>query len=254
MYRFWTELAQPFTILYLITLLAILNLWRRRRETRCALLLVTIPFVAYKAVRTPIIAYLLLNTLEGQYPRLEERPTDAEAIVVLGGSLLPADSSPVRARLGEDSDERCVYAAKLYRAGPACPVLVSGGKLDPESPGAACAPVMRRELLALGVRESDVISEDRSRTTFENAVESKKLLEERQIRKVILVTDAVDMVRAVRCFRKQGFDVIPAPCHYRADLSGSALDFVPGNGAARNCERVWHEWLGVAWYWLHGRI
>src|SRR5438477_3319504 len=124
MYRLATELAQPFTLLYLVTALTILNLWRRRKETWRALLLVTVPFLAYEALRTPIAAYCLLNTLEGRYPRLEGRPADAEAIVVLSGTLLPSDGFPVRARLGEDTEERCAYAAQLYHTGGPCPVLV----------------------------------------------------------------------------------------------------------------------------------
>jgi len=71
----------------------------------------------------------------------------------------------------------------------------------------------------------------------------------------LLVTDAVDMVRAVGCFRKQDVQVIPAACHYRATpFQPTLFTFLPSAGAVRNCQRVSHEWLGVAWYGAHGRL
>jgi uncharacterized SAM-binding protein YcdF (DUF218 family) len=157
--------------------------------------------------------------------------------------------------MDEDTLHRCLHAARLYREGPACPILVSGGKVDPESEGPACARVMASFLRRLGVRRRDLVLEDRSRNTYENARESARLLEERGLRKVVLVTDAVDMYRAERCFRKQGVEVVPAPCHYRATRFRLDLfTFLPSPGAARGFQRAWHEWLGTAWYRLHGRI
>ena len=75
---------------------------------------------------------------------------------------------------------------------------------------------MRDFLRDQGLSDADLIVEDRSRTTHENAVECRKLLEERRITKVILVTDAVHMFRALRSFRKQGIQAVPSACHHRA--------------------------------------
>jgi len=96
--------------------------------------------------------------------------------------------------------------------------------------------------------------EGASRTTYENPVESAKLLRHHRLGRPVLVTDAVDMFRAACCFRKQGVEVSPAACHYRATgLEGSLFDFLPSPQAARRCQRAWHEWLGVGWYCLWGR-
>ena len=104
-------------------------------------------------------------------------------------------------------------------------------------------------LMKLGVQESDLMIEDASRTTYDNAVETTKLLKKRQIRMALLVTDAVDMFRALRCFRKQGVELIPSPCHYRATSYQFSLPgFIPNPRAAVNCNRACHEWLGTVWY------
>jgi uncharacterized SAM-binding protein YcdF (DUF218 family) len=160
-----------------------------------------------------------------------------------------------RAELADDTRLRCLYAAELYRQGPACPILVSGGKVDREAPGPAHARVMAEFLQTQGVPAADLIIEDTSRTTYENAVESGRELKRRRLDKIILVVDAVDMCRAARCFTRQEIEVTAAACHYRArPFEFSALTLVPNVGAVRNCERVGHEWVGVVWYWCRGRI
>jgi uncharacterized SAM-binding protein YcdF (DUF218 family) len=171
------------------------------------------------------VSRLALGSLEWQYPPQQERPADVEAIVVLAGGVIPPDGARDRA------------------------------KLDEESPGPTGAELMRAFLVQLGVRRGDLLVEDASRSTYENAVESTRLLREHHLRRVALVTDAVDLFRAVRCFRKQGVEPLPSASHYRAGrFEWSLVAFLPSPGALRGCRRVWHEWLGAGYYWLRGRI
>ena len=53
--------------------------------------------------------------------------------------------------------------------------------------------------------------EGRSRTTWENAQFSAQVLLPQGIKRVVLVTHAGHMPRAVWSFRKAGFEVVPAP-------------------------------------------
>ena len=255
MYEFVTSLAQPFLLLHLLVGAAIVNLWRKRRETRGRLLLLTLAFAGLTLFSTPAGAYLAVGSLEWHYPPADARPDGAGAVVVLAAGLLPADGTRLRAELDEDSRARCLHAARLYRQGPPCPVFVSGGKVDPAASGPTHARVMADFLMELGVREGDLILEEDSRTTYENAVGCAKLLKGRGIRAAVLVVDAVDMFRALRCFRRQGLELTPSPCHFRAaSLGPSYCAVVPNLSAVCRCQRAWHEWLGCAWYWLHGRI
>jgi len=106
-----------------------------------------------------------------------------------------------------------------------------------------------------GISESDLIVEGRSGTTYENAVETRRLLDERGIHKVVLVTDAPHLGRAVACFRKQGMDVVPCGCRYRTGrMEWSVGMFVPDLGSSGGCQEALHEWLGTAWYRLRGRL
>jgi uncharacterized SAM-binding protein YcdF (DUF218 family) len=252
MYSFLVEFLQPYGLLYLLTGMALLRLWRHRRETPRRLMVLSVAFLALTALSIPAVAHLAVGTLEWQYPPEERRPDDTTIIVVLACGVLPPDATRERAELDADTLRRCRHAAALYHRGPRL-VVLSGGAVSAETP--ACARLMYDLMIELGVRASDLIMEDRSTTTHENAVECSKLLFARGTDRAVLVADAVDMFRAVRCFRKQGVEVVPSASHYRAtQFHGRFFEFVPSPNAARNCQRVWHEWLGVAWYALRGRI
>jgi len=256
MYHFLVKLLDPFLILYLLTAWALVNLWCKRTESRRRLLLVSVPFVGLTLVCMPAVSHLAIGTLEWWYPPSYDRPPEVQAIVVLSSEMHPPDESGLEAELGPKSIYRCLHAAKLYHRGDGpCPVLVSGGKVDPSEPGPTLAELMRDLLLKLGVAEDDLIVEDRSRSTYENAVESVSLLRERKIETVQLVADAMDLLRAELCFRKQGLDVLPSGCNYHAtQWRWRLFNFLPSPGAAKGIERVTHEWLGIVWYKLKERI
>jgi uncharacterized SAM-binding protein YcdF (DUF218 family) len=255
MYHFVVELAQPAFLLGLLILLAVANLWRKRRETRRRLLLLTVPLVLLTLWCTPVMSHLAIASLESPYPPLAERPADAEAIVVLAGYIHVLDEAGTQVELGGDTLYRCLRAAELYRQGKPCPVVLSGGKVNPGSPGPPLAVAMRDFLRQQGVSDSDLVVEDRSGTTYENAVETRRLLDGRGIHRVVLVTDAAHLGRAVACFRKQGIDVVPCGCRYRTGrMEWSVGAFVPDLGSAGGCQEALHEWLGVLWYRLQGRM
>lgn len=255
MYRLASDLLQPFFMLYLLTGLLLLSLWRKRRENRRRLPILGVCFLLLTLSSIPAVSYLALGSLEWPYPPLKERPDDVQAIVVLAGYVRPSDEVRLQSELGDDTRDRCLRAAELYHQGLPCRVLVSGGIVDGETQRPPCAPLMRDFLVQLGVSTKDVIVEDHSRTTWENAVESRKLLDPLGIHRVVLVSDAAHLFRAVRCFRKQGLDVVPCGCRYRAtSLSGRLVNFLPSPGGAGGLQEAWHEWLGTVWYWLQGRI
>jgi uncharacterized SAM-binding protein YcdF (DUF218 family) len=254
-YFFLKELLEPYTVCFLLAAATLGYAWYREPGARRRLLWLTLPFAGLTLLSLPALASLGLGSLEGPYPPLREPPAGVEALVVLGGSIRPADAVRPEAEPGEDTVYGCLYAARLYRQIGPCPVVVSGRNSSSNGPSdPSCAQVMRTFLTDLGVSGRDISTEDDSTTTYENAVNCRKLLEPRGVRRVVLVTDADHMFRAERCFRRQGFDVVPAPCNYRATRFGSALDFVPRARAVRHWRKVFHEWFGTLWYWWRGRI
>jgi uncharacterized SAM-binding protein YcdF (DUF218 family) len=114
---------------------------------------------------------------------------------------------------------------------------------------------MRDFLVQLEVPAADILVEDRSRTTWENAVEAHKVLKPLGIHKILLVTDAAHLCRAERCFRNQGMEVVPWGCRYRATVFRLELSqFLPSPDGGDGLRDATHEWLGLAWYGLRGRL
>ena len=90
--------------------------------------------------------------------------------------------------------------------------------------------------------------EDKSRTTGENALYSKRLLEKKQIDTVYLVTQAWHMPRSVSIFEKVGFNVVPAPTAFESGKPFIWLDILPGAGAMKVSRIALHEMAGAVWY------
>lgn len=202
-------------------------------------------------VSWPPVAWLAVQPLEHGYPASPPSVDDVEAIVVLSSAVLPAGVGRPGAIVASDTYERCAYAAWLYQHRKSVPVLVSGGS-SPEVPEPAALP-MRKELVAFGLPESMVWIEDRSRSTYENAFYSAEILRQKGVGRILLVTEAYHMVRSERCFRKLGLSVIPAPCGAH-ELLPVVSTFIPDGGAILDNEHALHEYIGLGWYGIKGRI
>lgn len=139
----------------------------------------------------------------------------APAIVVLGGAVCPPELGGSEIDLNSAAD-RVWYAARLFHAGKA-PMLILSGGYDPERNAYSEARAMATFLADLGVPTQAVVLEEQSRNTRQNAAFSAALLKARGIDRILLVTSALHMPRAVALFTAQGLQVIPAP----TDFEGS---------------------------------
>jgi uncharacterized SAM-binding protein YcdF (DUF218 family) len=254
-YRIVKELLQPYTLFCLLAAVASMNLWRKRIESRRRLLFLSVPLAALVLISLPPVAHLAQRTLQWRFKPRTKLPAGNQALVVLGGWSMPADDLRPQRLLGADSIYRCLHAAELYRRSGPCLVVVSGGVAEPEQGQPAVGPLMKDLLVELGVAAAAVLVDDRSRTTYENGLECRKLLSQRGVERITLVTNASHMLRAEACFSRLGFDVTPAPCRFDTNtLDASISSFLPSCQAAQASAEAAHEWLGLAWYWLHGRL
>ncbi len=183
-----------------------------------------------------------------------------EAIVVLGGGLEPA-LPPRRWVELRESGTRILYAAKLYREGKAPLVILSGGVARR---GAAPEAANMAEILKFaGVPESAIVQETNSLNTYENAVYVREILASRGIHRILLVTSAMHMPRALLVFEHRGIEVLPAPADFIATardieestngLKAIAINLVPDAESMEWSSRAIKEYLGLAVYRLTGR-
>lgn len=184
----------------------------------------------------------------------------AEAIVVLGGGLEPALPPRPWVELREPGT-RILYAAKLYREGKAPLVIVSGGAARTGAPPEAAN--MAEILEFAGVPESAIVQETKSLNTYENAVYVRTILVARGIHRILLVTSAIHMPRALLVFEHQGIEVLPAPADFiataqdieesRDGIKAIAINLVPDAVSMEWSSQAIKEYLGLAVYRLIGR-
>ena len=174
----------------------------------------------------------------------------AEAIVVLAGSVDPPTKQRPFVLAGRDTYRRVRHAAWLYHNWRPLPILAAGGSLGEREPAAV---LMRRLLEQEGVPPANIWTEERSQSTYENALYGARLLQEHGVHQIALVVEADSMLRAEKCFRKQGIRVTPAP-FLDPDSQIEAEDLLPGWKATYRAEILLHEGLGLVWYRLRGWI
>lgn len=232
-------------------------LLRRRAKLRRALALFALAWLWLWS--TPWLAQQAARSLEAGHPPVAPAALpEADLIVLLGGLSDPA-APPGR----PDPDlnaaaDRAWFAARLWHAGRAPVVLCSGGRAPLSGAASAECPDVARLLVDLGVPETAIELEPDSRTTLENASATAALIERLLAsgriggRRLLLVTSARHMPRALAAFRRAGLDPVAAATDHagRPERAFSPALLLPSPGALALSTSVWHEWLGRIWYRL----
>ena len=202
----------------------------------------------YLASSFPVCQFLISSLEKNFPPTAIENTPKADVIVVLGGMINTLSAYPERVELLSSGD-RLTDSILLYKAGRAEQILFTGGSgilFEQEIKEAGFA---KKFLTDFGVPENKILIESESRNTFENALYTKKILEEKKMNRIILVTSAFHMKRSVAIFKKLGLEVIPFPTDYRALNMGLNFDaFVPSTGALDTTTLAIKEWIGIIAY------
>ena len=167
----------------------------------------------------------------------------------MGGAVSPPQLGGSEIHLHSAAD-RVWYAARLFHAGKA-PLLILSGGSDPEYQAFSEARAMATFLSDLRVPDQAMVLEEQSRNTRQNAAYSAALLKARGIDRILLVTSALHMPRAMALFTARGLQVIPAPTDFEASQlpQPGLLAWLPDVGALDASGRAIKELVGkwVGW-------
>jgi uncharacterized SAM-binding protein YcdF (DUF218 family) len=184
-----------------------------------------------------VLAYFAVTTtLVARWMGKDERPR-VDAIVVLGAAQYDGRPSAIY-------EARLEHALDLWSDGVAPLLVFTGGKEEGDrfTEGGSGA----RWALARGVPSAAVLTEERSRTTYQNLAGAKRLLERHHPaggrQRIVVVSDPFHMFRAVRQAADLGMDAYPSPTR-TSPLSASRLKLT---------ELVLREDLAIAGYLLSG--
>jgi uncharacterized SAM-binding protein YcdF (DUF218 family) len=237
-------LASPLTL----TLLALAAgvLLRSRAGTRARRLgvrLLGVGFVALLCLSYGIPFDFVARALENRYPAVANpgELTDVRWIVVLGAGTEARPELPVTAWPRESSIYRIAEGVRLHRALPDTKIVFSGydsrGTMTSAAVGAALAK-------SLGVAAEAIVTEERPRTTGEEAARLKEIVGGERF---LLVTSALHMPRAMMLFTRAGMHPIAAPTGHAWVARRTWADWIaPSSRRIALAEATWHELLGLA--------
>lgn len=180
----------------------------------------------------------------------------SDVIVVLTGmmQLRPGHSSAKRLEFSGSVD-RILVGLECLRQGKAPLILISGGSGSLFDQEKREADLLRNWLVEQGVNPEQILIERNSRTTSENAVDTAKLAAEHGWKNMLLVTSAWHMRRSLACFRHAGLEVEPWPADFISSRGEMTIfSFIPSGVALWENTRLLKEILGIAAYWISGRL
>ena len=180
-----------------------------------------------------------------------------DCAVVLGG-MAEYDNSLGRLSIRRGGD-RIWQAINLYHLGKVDHILISGNngfltddKLDE-------AVQFKKVLVENGIPDSAILVENVSKNTYQNAIESKKIIDKHpEINSVLLITSALHMPRSKACFEKAGFENLETftTDHFTGKTRGYSFDqvLIPNVSNLSDWQSLIHEWVGYVSYKIAGYI
>jgi len=248
--EFLTNLVIPLNLSITLLLLAVILFIVRWRKTATITAAAALAWAVFWSL--PTSSLWAGGLLEQRYPY--EPPAampTAQAIVVLGGNTANGRRNWFENYQPDTAVLRTDTAARLYAAGRAPVVVVSGAALDG---GVSEARMMASALERDGVPSGAILLENQSLTTHQNAAYTARLLRRHGIRSFLLVTSALHMPRAMASFQKQGLEPIAAPSPPQIVVPDDT-DFsfwLPDLRTLNASRSIVKEYLGLLVYWLRG--
>ena len=178
------------------------------------------------------------------------------AIVLTGMASYNNDLNRLELNVNGD---RVWQAMDLYHRGKVKKILISGDSGHLTDKGLHEAQQLGRVLIRSGIPKEDLILETKSQNTYQNALESAKMIKSshKDWNKILLVTSSTHMRRSLACFKKQG--IICTPFSTNLDTGPTRGYFfeqyvIPNVAALEAWENVTKEWTGFIMYKLMGYL
>jgi Uncharacterized conserved protein len=205
----------------------------------------------------PFLSNLALLAWEPDFKSFEKIENREIGIVLTGVTNL-SKTVYDRTFFNKGAD-RITHALQLYRMGKIKKILITGGQgLNPVNPQSE-AELLKRFLLMTGMPESDILIEDQSKNTAQNAQFTKAFLEQNNIstnQEFVLITSAFHMYRAQGCFDKVGLNTVSFPTdYYSHDIKYDIPSLLfPDPYSLEYWTKLFKEWIGIIVYKLVGYI
>ncbi|WP_228422218.1 YdcF family protein [Chryseobacterium aurantiacum] len=208
LFRIFQLFTEPYFLLFLAIVIIVLlkrkNRLKNLRTGICISVVVVVIMIGNGFLGKLTSEYLQKSYLKNA--EIKHSTSQNPVIVVLGGGVVDIDNTE---KLHTMSYSRIVTAYQLYhefrKNNEPCKILISGkgrGRISE-------AELFRENFKSMGVPDSDIIKEDKSMNTYQNAKFSDKILKQISPSSVYLVTSGFHMKRSVSLFQTFGLNPVP---------------------------------------------
>ncbi len=167
---------------------------------------------------------------------------NGDAIVVLASGAMQ-NGEP-----GYSGYQRVSHGIKLLQEGRAPRLVISTGFSKINGHAEAAWVASFTGMMAVEPASISILISKEIVTTSTEAEYIHKLLSRNSINRILLVTSNAHIYRSVLTFARKGFEVLPAPVHTASGVYHASEHNITGLNAAV------HEWIGLVYYSLRGRI
>jgi uncharacterized SAM-binding protein YcdF (DUF218 family) len=193
-----------------------------------------------------------VRNLQAGYSSAADVPWGERSAIILLGAGTEKVAGQNTVEPGEFAYPRLLKALDLYlackRHGAHCTLLVSGG--DARRQGASEAAVYGSELRRIGVDPADLVLEERSMNTWQNAQFSTPLLNAQHPDREYLVSSGIHLRRGILYFAHFGIHATPVRGDYVRALSSP----IPLSYNLLLTDAALHEYTGVLRYYVYEKL
>ena len=198
-------------------------------------------------------------SLERAYPVFDEaeHADPVDVILIMGGGLNLPLAPANRVQLHSASD-RYWYATKLSKALDISQIIITGGNVFAQQGMRSEAYYARELLVEWGLPEKIIQIEEASRTTAQNTDFTSTMLQELNVKSVLVVSSARHLPRSLSLLERQNPNItfMPAPCDFLILDKHSPWFYsvIPSVDALSVSTMALHEYYGMLFNWLKARI
>jgi uncharacterized SAM-binding protein YcdF (DUF218 family) len=177
-------------------------------------------------------------------------PTETYTAGIVLGGIADYDKITKSHNFNKHAD-RLMDAEQLYHQGIIKKIMLSGGNGMLFNDGYVEANAMRDYLIKNKIPTEDIIIENTSRNTKENAFNSAEILKKQYPNgDFLLITSATHMKRAQLCFDKANLKTTAFPTDCTTSYTNFGIEYLllPRVSALEVWENLIHEWIGYLVY------
>jgi uncharacterized SAM-binding protein YcdF (DUF218 family) len=239
-------------LVWVLLLLTIGLFYKNKNRARKFLIASLFTFLFFS---NNFIVDVLIKAWEVPIVQNSDLKEDYDLAIVLGGGMINIDNETDRMSFRHNTD-RIMQAVDLYHQNRVKKILISGGAGHLVFRNVIEADLLKDFFSRNGIPDSVLISENRSDNTYQNAVNSKILVDSMEVSSILLITSSLHMRRSRAIFVKQGFvfDIYPTNQlvgHLRYD---PLYLLVPSPDALKRWDMLIHEVWGYVVYKVLGYL